>query len=65
MKETFCDKKVLNPGNSDTLELLIAVMMEIGEMYHTEQMGETGRATEREERTCEKVLSALFCSSPQ
>ena len=27
VEETFCDGEVLNPGNSDTLELLIAVMM--------------------------------------
>lgn len=26
-QETFCDRVVLNLGNSDTLELLIAVMM--------------------------------------
>lgn len=27
VQETFCDGEVVNPGNSDTLELLIAVMM--------------------------------------
>lgn len=27
VEETFCDREVLNLGNSDTLELLIAVMM--------------------------------------
>lgn len=60
MEETFCDKVVLNSGNSDTLELLIAVMMEIGAMYHTEQMGETEREAERERRACVRKCFSFF-----
>lgn len=52
-QETFCDRVALNLGNSDTLELLIAVMM-AKEGYVTLNRWE--REREREERMCEKVL---------
>lgn len=58
---TFCDREVLNPGNSDILELLIAVMMAT-EGCVTPNRWERLRERGREERMCEKVLWLLHIS---
>lgn len=58
VEETFCDKEVLNPGNSDTLVLLIAVMMTTVGCV-TEQMGDT----QKEERGCVRKCFG-FCMYP-
>lgn len=52
-----------NPGNSDTLELLIAVMMAAKRCVTLNRWGRLReRGSELEERMCEKVLWLLHIS---
>lgn len=51
-EEAFCNREVLNLGNSDTLELLIAVMMAVEGCVTLNRWKEG----ERVERMCEKML---------
>ena len=62
MAETFCDGEVLNPGNTDTLELLIAVMMATKGCV-TLNRWERVRERQREGRGCVRKCFG-FCIYP-